>query len=430
MQFENSLLFARQFDKADPLKNFRNQFIIPSVDGKEQIYFLGNSLGLQPKNTKEELNKILDQWSQYGVEGFFKGDQPWIDYHDQLIDPLSRIVGALPHEVSVMNQLTVNLHLMMVSFYQPKGKRNKIICEAKAFPSDQYMFETHMRHYGLNPEDVIVEVHPGEGKHTIGLEDILQMIEQHKDELALVFFGGVNYYNGQLLDMQAITTAAQRTGAKVGFDLAHAAGNVSLQLHTWNVDFACWCSYKYLNAGPGAVGAVYIHERYHNDSSISRYGGWWGYDKTTRFKMQKGFKPIATAEGWQLSTPSFLLLAAHKASLDIFQEAGWENILAKQKLLNNYLWFLFDEINTSSSKKIIEIITPRPDSHRDETERGCQVSMLMLERGKEIFDALSKAGVMGDWREPNVIRIAPVPLYNSFEEVWLFANILRELIQE
>jgi kynureninase len=430
MQFENSLLFAQQLDKVDPLKDFRNQFIIPSVNDKEQIYFLGNSLGLQPKTTKEELNKILDQWGQYGVEGFFKGDQPWIDYHDQLTGPLSKIVGALPHEVSVMNQLTVNLHLMMVSFYQPKGKRNKIICEAKVFPSDQYMFETHVRHYGLNPDEVIIEVHPRKNEHTIHLEDILQTIEQHKDELALVFLGGVNYYSGQLFDIRSITEAAQKAGAKVGFDLAHAAGNVSLQLHNWNVDFACWCSYKYLNAGPGAVGAVYIHERHHNESSIPRYAGWWGYNKATRFKMQKGFIPIPTAEGWQLSTPSFLLYAAHKASLKIFEEAGWENILAKQKLLNNYLWFLLDEKNSSSSKKIIEIITPRPDSYRDETERGCQVSMLMLERGREIFDALSKAGVMADWREPNVIRIAPVPLYNTFEDVWRFANILKGLIEE
>jgi len=423
MQFDNSLSFGQQLDKADPLKDFRNRFIIPSINSKEQIYFLGNSLGLQPKKAKEELNKILDQWGQYGVEGFFKGDQPWIDYHDQLTEPLAEIVGALPHEISVMNQLTVNLHLMMVSFYQPKGKRNKIICEAKAFPSDQYMFETHVKHYGLNPDEIIIEVHPRKNEHTIRLEDILQTIEQHRDELALVFWGGVNYYSGQLFDMKTISFAAQEAGAKVGFDLAHAAGNVPLELHNWNIDFACWCSYKYLNAGPGAVGAVYIHERYHNDTGIPRYAGWWGYDKATRFKMEKGFKPIPTAEGWQLSTPSFLSLALQKASLKIFEEAGWKNILVKQKLLNKYLWFLLDGINSGFSKKIIEIITPRK-----EEERGCQVSLLMTERGKEIFDALSKAGVMADWREPNVIRIAPVALYNTYEEVWHFANILKGII--
>jgi len=421
IDFKNTNDYARRLDEKDPLKDFRNQFIIPSVNGKEQIYFLGNSLGLQSKNVKDELNTILDQWGQYGVEGFFKGSEPWLDYHDELTKPLSKIVGALPQEISIMNQLTVNLHLMMVSFYQPQGKRNKIICETKAFPSDQYMFETHIKHYGLDPDEVVIEVHPRQGEHIIRLKDILQAIELHKDELALVFLGGVNYYSGQLFNMQTITTAAQKAGAKVGFDLAHAAGNVSLQLHTWNVDFACWCSYKYLNAGPGAVGAVYIHKRYHNDSNISRYAGWWGYDKATRFKMEKGFKPIQSAEGWQLSTPSFLLYAAHKASLKIFEEAGWENILIKQKLLNNYLWFLLDNMNLSA----VEIITPH-----NEMERGCQVSMLMRKKGKEAFDALAKAGVMVDWREPNVIRLAPVPLYNTFEEVWQFTNILSELVKE
>src|SRR5436190_12822233 len=422
MQFENSLLFAQRLDKDDPLKGFRSQFIIPSIDGKKQIYFLGNSLGLQPKNAKEELNKILDQWSQYGVEGFFKGDQPWIDYHDQLTKPLAKIVGALPHEISVMNQLTVNLHLMMVSFYNPNGKRNKIICEAKAFPSDQYMFETHVRHYGFNPDDTIIEVQPRKNEYAIHTEDILLVIEQHKDEVALVLFSGVNYYSGQLFDIPTITAAAQKAGAKVGFDLAHAAGNVSLQLHEWNVDFACWCSYKYLNAGPGAVGAIYIHERFHNDKSIKRYGGWWGYEKATRFKMEKGFKPINTAEGWQLSTPTFTSLALYKAALDIFEQAGWENILAKRKLLNDYLWFVLNEIKI---KGAFEIITPK-----NEKEKGCQVSLLMPDRGKTVFDELAKAGIMVDWREPNVIRLAPVPLYNSFEEVWQFGNILRQILKK
>jgi kynureninase len=423
MQFENSLLFAQQLDKDDPLQDFRNRFIIPSVNGKEQIYFLGNSLGLQPKNAKEEVDKVFNQWAAYGVEGFFKGDDPWINYHDKLIQPLSKIVGALPQEISVMNQLTVNLHLMMISFYQPKGKRNKIICEAKAFPSDQYMFETHVKHYGLDPADVIIEVHPRKGEHTTRLEDILQTIEQYKDELAIVLWGGVNYYTGQLFDMQAITIAAQKAGAKVGFDLAHAAGNVPLQLHNWNVDFACWCSYKYLNAGPGAVATVFIHERYHHDSNIPRYAGWWGYDKATRFKMEKGFNPILTAEGWQLSTPSYPMYALHKASLDVFEKAGWENVLVKARLLNSYLWFLLNEIRSSTFNNSFEIITPS-----NENERGCQVSLLITKNGKEVFNKLSKAGVMADWREPNVIRIAPVPLYNSFEEVWQFGNILRQIL--
>jgi kynureninase len=322
-----------------------------------------------------------------------------------------------------MNQLTVNLHLMMISFYQPKGKRNKILCEAKAFPSDQYMFETHIRNHGLDPDEIIIEVKPRDGEHLIRTEDILTAIDKNKDELALVLFSGVNYYTGQVFDITAITKAAHDADAIAGFDLAHAAGNISLQLHDWDVDFACWCSYKYLNSGPGAVGGVYIHERFHNDKNIQRFAGWWGYDKETRFKMEKGFKPIPTAEGWQLSTPSLLLYATHKAALDIFEETGCEKLHAKRKLLNNYLWFILDEIVKSSSSKTVEFITPRR-----EEERGCQVSMLMHERGREIFDELTKQGVMADWREPGVIRIAPVPLYNTFEDVWRFGNIIKTII--
>jgi kynureninase len=322
-----------------------------------------------------------------------------------------------------MNQLTVNLHLMMVSFYQPSGKRKKIICESKAFPSDQYMFETHIKHYGLKPEEVIVEVSPRQGEQLVRMEDILSSIEQYKDELALVLWGGVNYYTGQLFDMQTITKAAQSAGAKVGFDLAHAAGNVPLQLHNWNVDFACWCSYKYLNSGPGAMGGVYIHERYHKNSSIQRLAGWWGYDKETRFQMKKGFKPVLTAEGWQLSTPSPVLFAAHKAALEIFDEAGLEQIHAKRKMLSDYLLFILDSCNSRSKEKMIEVITPRQES-----ERGCQVSMLMLKNGKKVFDKLSANGIFADWREPDVIRIAPVPLYNTFEEVWTFGDTLQKIL--
>jgi kynureninase len=291
------------------------------------------------------------------------------------------------------------------------------------------VFETHVRHYGFNPGDVIVEVKPRTGEHLIRTNDILTAIEENRDELVLVIFTGVNYYTGQVFDIKEITRAAHHSGITAGFDLAHAAGNIRLQLHDWDVDFACWCSYKYLNTGPGAVGGVYVHERFHNDKNINRFAGWWGYDKNTRFKMEKGFKPIPTTEGWQLSTPSLLLYASHKASLDIFEEAGFENIQAKQKQLNNYLWFVLDEVNKSTSQKKIELITPRPDGHRNEDERGCQVSMLMLEEGKQIFDELTKQGVMADWREPNVIRIAPVPLYNSFEEVWRFGNILRQILK-
>jgi len=423
INFENSIEFSKRLDDLDPLKDFRNYFLIPQYNGKEQIYFLGNSLGLPSKNIKDEINKILDQWANYGVEGFFMGEAPWINYHDQLIKPLSKIVGALPLEITVMNQLTVNLHLMMVSFYQPKAKRNKILCEAKAFPSDQYMFETHIRNHGLNPDEIIIEVEPYKGEYLIRTEDILGAINKHKDELALVLFSGVNYYTGQVFDIKTITEAAHNIGAMAGFDLAHAAGNIPLQLHNWNIDFACWCSYKYLNSGPGAVGGVYIHEKFHHDKNIKRFGGWWGYNKETRFKMEKSFKPVPTAEGWQLSTPSLLLYASHKAALEIFEEAGWENLQAKQKLLNNYLWFILEEINKSSFQKKIVFITPQR-----EEERGCQVSMLMLEGGKEIFDDLTKKGVMADWRELDVIRIAPVPLYNTFEEVWRFGNIIKDIL--
>jgi kynureninase len=424
MQFENSLSWAQKLDAADTLKGFREKFIIPVLHGKEQIYFLGNSLGLQPKNTREELGKVLDQWGMYGVEGFFIGNDPWLHYHDKLVKPLSKITGAFPQEVTVMNQLTVNLHLLMVSFYRPRGKRNKILCEAKAFPSDQYAFETHVQQHGLDPDEVIIEVKPRFGEHLIRAEDILAAIHRHKDELALVLFSGLNYYSGQVFDMQAITQAAHEAGAQVGFDLAHAAGNISLQLHDWDVDFACWCNYKYLNSGPGAIGGVYIHERFHRDKNLPRFGGWWGYEKTTRFKMEKGFKPIAGAEGWQLSTPSLLLYASHKASLDIFEEAGWENILAKGQKLNEYLWFLLHELQESTGDEIMEMITPVRQQ-----ERGCQVSLLMLKNGKKIFEQLTNAGIITDWREPDLVRLAPVPLYNTFEEIWIFADTLRQILK-
>ena len=423
--FENTIEFAKNLDIDDPLKDFREKFLIPSINGKEQVYFLGNSLGLQSKNIKEEINKILDQWAGFGVEGFFIGKDRWLDYHDQLTKPLSGIVGAKPDEITVMNQLTVNLHLMMVSFYQPKGKRNKILFEAKAFPSDQYMLETHIRSRGLDPDQVLIEVAPRDGEHVIRNEDITDIIDEHRDELALTLFSGVSYYTGQVYDIKVITEAAHRVGAIAGFDLAHAAGNISLQLHDWNVDFACWCSYKYLNSGPGAMGGVFIHERFHDDKSISRFGGWWGYDKDTRFKMEKGFKPIPTAEGWQISTPSILLYASQKAALRIFEQAGWKELQAKQQTLNNYLWLVLDELNGSLEKKVIEFITPK-----NSEVISCQVSMLMLKRGKEIFEELGRQGVMVDWREPNVIRMAPVPLYNTFEEVWRFGNIILSIINQ
>ncbi|MDB5223403.1 MAG: kynureninase [Chitinophagaceae bacterium] len=422
MQYQNTLEFAREMDGIDPLKDFRDKFYIPIINKKPCIYFVGNSLGLQPKTTQDYIYNELENWANYGVEAHFHAKIPWVDYHDIFVEPLSKIVGCLPQEVVVMNHLTVNLHLLLTTFYRPAKERFKIICEAKAFPSDQYALESHARLHRLNPDDVIIEVAPREGEYNIRTEDILDTIDKHKNELALVLFGGINYYTGKMFNMKTITEAAHKAGAYCGFDLAHAAGNIELHLHDWDVDFACWCSYKYLNSGPGNIAGAYIHERFVTDTSLPRMAGWWGYDKESRFKMTKNFKPIPTAEGWQLSNSPIISMAAHKSSLDIFEEAGMETLFKKSKLLTGYLLFTLEEINTNSNKKSWEVITPG-----NEEERGCQVSILMLQKGKEVFDALKKHGVLTDWREPDVIRVAPVPLYNTFEDVYRFAQILKHL---
>lgn len=415
MIFTTDPAFAKQLDQQDELKEFRKQFMIPKREGKEQIYFLGNSLGLQPITTKFAIQEILDQWSYYGVEGFFESEPTWMHLHDQLTAPLSEIVGAKKEEIVVMNHLTVNLHLLMASFYRPEGKRTKIICEAKAFPSDQYMLESHVKHHGLEPGTTIIEIHQRVGEHAIRDEDIIAQIEKHKDELALVLWGGVNYYTGQVFDIKNITVAAHAAGAKAGFDLAHAAGNIELKLHEWNVDFACWCSYKYLNSGPGAVAGTFIHERYATDRNMPRLAGWWGYEKTTRFKMEKGFRPDAGASGWQLSTPPVILLAAHNSSLEIFRKAGMERLVRKGRQLSDYLVYLLTNINSPD----IEILTPE--------SRGCQVSILIKKGGRQVFDKLREEGIFADWREPDVIRVAPVPLYNTFEEVHRFSEVIKKL---
>ncbi len=423
MSYQNSLEFARQSDIKDPLKHFREKFFIPQHEGRDCVYFTGNSLGLQPKTTTQYVQQELDDWAKLGVEGHFQAKNPWMPYHEIFPKQLSKIVGCLPHEVVVMNQLTVNLHLLMVSFYRPTKQRYKIICEAKAFPSDQYAFESQARYHGFNPDEAVIEVSPREGEHILRTEDIIDTIHQHADSVAVVLFGGVNYYTGQYFDLLKITEAAHAAGAYAGFDLAHAAGNIALKLHDWNIDFACWCSYKYLNSGPGGVAGVYIHEKHATNTSLPRFAGWWGYTKETRFKMEKGFQAIPTAEGWQLSNAPVLSMAAHKASLDIFDEAGMEALHQKRKLLAGYLHFILDDINSRQQDKVVEVITPS-----DETARGCQVSMLMLKRGKEIFNELTKQGVIADWREPNVIRVAPVPLYNSFEDVWKFGQIVENTL--
>lgn len=417
MDFENKLEFARTLDKKDILKNFRNKFFIPQHNGKDCIYFTGNSLGLQPKATSQYIQQELDDWAKLGVEGHFHAKNPWLPYHEIFPKQLSKIVGCKENEVVVMNSLTVNLHLLMVTFYRPTKERYKIICEAKAFPSDQYAFESQVKYHGYDPEDAIIEVKPREGENNLRTEDIISAIDQHGDQAALVLFGGVNYYTGQYYDLKKITEAAHAVGAHAGFDLAHAAGNVALKLHEWDIDFACWCSYKYLNSGPGGVAGAFIHEKHATNIELPRFAGWWGYSKETRFKMDKGFEAIPSAEGWQLSNAPVLSMAAHKASLDIFDDAGMENLHAKRKLLAGYLHFILNDINNRQNEKLIEVITPA-----NEEAGGCQVSLLMLKKGKEVFNELTKQGVITDWREPNVIRIAPVPLYNTFEDIWRFGK--------
>ena len=422
IELKNTIDYAQFLDEQDPLKAFRNKFYIPLVNGKEAIYFTGNSLGLQPKTAQDYVLNEMENWANFGVEGHHHGKNPWIKYHEMFPALLSKIIGAKEEELVVMNQLTVNLHLLMTSFYRPTKERFRIICEAKAFPSDQYAITSQVKLHGFDPDNAIIEISPRDGEFNIRTEDILAIIDQYKDTVALVLFGGVNYYSGQVFDMPAITKAAQDAGAYCGFDLAHAAGNVHLNLHDWNVDFACWCSYKYMNSGPGGVAGVFINERHITNVSLPRLAGWWGHDKESRFKMEKEFIPIPTAEGWQLSNTNIISMAVHKASLDVFEEAGMERIIQKSKALTGYLFFILDEINKLSAERFIDIITPR-----NENEHGCQVSMLMLKNGKKVFEELKKQSVIADWREPNVIRIAPVPLYNSFEDIFRFGEILRSL---
>lgn len=439
MAYQNTLEYASNKDATDPLISWRDKFYFPMMNNKKVIYFTGNSLGLQPKTTQNYIINELEDWATFGVEGHLHARKPWISYHEQFAAPVSKIVGANPNEIVIMNQLTVNLNLLLVSFYRPTKNRYKILCEAKAFPSDQYAIASQVKFHGFNPEDAIIEVAPRDGEHCIHNEDIIEAIEKNKNSIALIMIGGVNYYTGQVFNMKAITEAGQKAGAVVGFDLAHAAGNVKLQLHDWNVDFACWCTYKYLNSGPGSVGGVFIHEKNLNNPDIPRFAGWWGHDKATRFKMEKEFMPLETAEAWQMSNAPVLSMAAHRASIDIFEEVGMDALVLKAEKLTGYLEFIIDDINkvllrdkssreTDTFKKetkdgLLEIITPR-----DKNQRACQISILAHGRGKELFDKLTSEGVIADWREPNVIRCAPVPLYNSFEDVYRFGVILKSIL--
>lgn len=417
MQFENSKAFAQQLDAVDPLKEYRNRFHHPNLNDKTTTYFCGNSLGLEPKTARESVNQELDDWAEFGVEGHFNAKTPWVSYQDIFPEQLSKLVGAIPQEVTVMNGLTVNLHLLMVSFYQPTDTRYKIICEAKAFPSDQYALETQVKHHNLNPQDAIIEIAPRQGEDLIDEQDILDAIEENSNELALIMFGGVNYYTGQVFDMKTITEAGHKVGAKVGFDLAHGAGNIPLQLHDWDVDFACWCSYKYLNSGPGNVSGAFVHERHCNNPELNRFAGWWGNNPDSRFKMESGFVPAEGARGWQLSNVPVFGMAVHKSALDIHAEVGMKKLREKSLKLTGYLEFLIDDIDS----KDVKIITPR-----NPNQRGCQISLHVNHEAKKLHQSLLDEGVITDYREPNVIRLAPVPLYNSFEDVWAFADVLRK----
>lgn len=425
MTHQNTLEFAREMDQKDPLKSFRDKFHFPDFMDTEMVYFTGNSLGLQPKSVGSYIQEELNAWAKYGVEGHFLAEKPWFAYHEFLTEKAAKVVGANPEEVVVTHSLTTNLHLLMVSFFKPEGKRTKIICEAKAFPSDQYALESQVKFHGLNLDTDLIEIAPRDGEHLIREEDILTKIAEVGDELAMIMIGGVNYYTGQLFDMEAITKAGHAVGAKVGFDLAHAAGNINLKLNDWGVDFAAWCGYKYLNSSPGGVSGIFVHERHAYNPELPRFAGWWGYDKETRFQMEPGFNPMRGAEGWQLSNAPILGMAAHLASLDIFDEAGMDRIGEKRDLMTAYLEFVIEDISKRNSDRCtFEIITPK-----DKTKRGAQLSILAHGQGKSLFDALTKKGVIADWREPNVIRIAPAPLYNSFEDCYNFGVCLEGAIQ-
>lgn len=421
MNFENTREFAQQLDAKDELRKYRDEFFFPQVNGKQVIYFTGNSLGLQPKRTKAYVDEIMTDWANLAVEGHFYADKPWWDYHERFAAPLSKIVGGKPSEITVMNTLTVNLHLLMVSFYRPTAKKYKIICEEKAFPSDQYMFQSQVKFHGRDPKEAIVEIKRRDGEHNIRLEDVLAKIDEVGEELALVLIGGVNYYTGQVFDMKTITEAGHKYGAYVGWDLAHAAGNIALQLHDWNVDFAVWCSYKYMNSGPGNASGCFIHEKHHNNPDLPRFAGWYGHNKERRFKMEPDFDPVHGADGWQISNLPILSLAPYLASVEMFAEVGMEKLIAKRNLITAYLEFILHEVDKDIEGSEFEVITPAKQE-----ERGCQLSVFLHGQGRELFDYLMKNGVITDWREPNVIRLAPAPFYCSFEDMYEFGQILKK----
>ncbi len=418
--FEASASFARSLDAADILRSYRDRFYLPmKEDGSPFIYLCGNSLGLQPRQTKSAIEQELEDWKNLGVEGHLHAKNPWLPYHEFLTNAMAKVVGAKPEEVVVMNTLTANLHFMMVSFYRPEGKRKKILIESDAFPSDKYAAESQIKMHGLNPKECLIELKPREGEVCLRMEDIQQCIEEQGEEIALILFGNTNYYTGQYFDTHKITTWGHAKGCKVGFDCAHAVGNMDLQLHDSGCDFAVWCNYKYLNAGPGGMGGAFVHERHLANPDIIRCEGWWGHNKETRFQMRDPFDPIPTVEAWQLSNPPIFAMVCVWASLKIFEEVGMKNLREKAIRLTSYLEFLVN----SMGEDVVRIVTPS-----DPMQRGSQLSIQVINADRTVYDRVTEAGVIADWREPDVIRVAPTALYNSYEDVYRFYEILRESI--
>lgn len=418
--FENSLEFAKKCDTSDTLASFRNKFHIPkNAAGEELIYLCGNSLGLQPKATSEYIQQELKDWANLGVEGHTEGKNPWLPYHEFLTENMAKIVGAKPSEVVIMNGLTSNLHLMMVSFYRPTSSKYKIVIESDAFPSDKYAMESQLKFHGFDPADGLILWKPREGEELCRFEDLEKIMQDQGDEIALLMIGSTNYYSGQSFPLKKITELGHHYNCKVGFDLAHGAGNIQPNLHDTGADFAVWCTYKYLNSGPGSLGGCFVHERHANNKELKRFVGWWGHNKQTRFNMRHEFDALSGAEGWQLSNPPILSMAAIRASLDTFTEAGFDNLRAKAIKLTGFLEFLVDDLND----KRINIITPR-----NPEERGSQLSIQVKSADKKVHTQLTEAGVISDWREPDVIRIAPAPLYNSFEDVYHFVERLKKVL--
>lgn len=421
MIFEHNRGFAQRLDEDDSLKDFRQLFHFPTQkNGSDFLYFCGNSLGLQPRTAKQALDSELEDWANLGVEGHFHGKKPWFHYHKFLTEHSAELVGGRHHEVVIMNQLTVNLHLLMVSFYKPTKTRFKIIMEAGAFPSDMYAIESQVKFHGYDYDEAVIEIEPREGEHTLRTEDILRIIEENGEQTALVFFAGVQYYTGQFFEIEKITAAAHSVGAIAGWDLAHTAGNLPLKLHDWKVDFAAWCSYKYLNSGPGNVSGVFVHEKHGLDENTHRFAGWWGHKESERFQMKRGYIPEPGAAGWQMSNAPVFGMAVHLSSLEIFHKAGMENIRAKSKMLTAYLQETLKYVQNNNPALDFNVITPENPEHR-----GAQLSILVKKNGKALFDYITENGVIADWREPNVIRLAPAALYNSFTDIYELGETMK-----